>query len=258
MPLAYPTLQSSVGLPASRRTVRYSISTYPLTAIPGLLLWLKADAITGVTSGNSFATWTDSSGSGFSMVQNTGGSQPVWNANIVNSKPVVTFSGGTKYMSVANFVLGAFTKFFVYRATGGMLLEHSPNGGTQAGSYHYTPQSDGFDARGTGGSRSGFNISQSLTDNTWRVVTQVMDGTNAGHVAYLNGVSQSRSASSATADPGTSLITDTLFLGARNGASLAFAGDVAEIAIYNAALSTSNRQQVETALGAKYNITITH
>ena len=45
------------------------------TGTNNLKLWLKADALTGFTNGNSVGTWNDSSGNGIVLTQGTAAAQ---------------------------------------------------------------------------------------------------------------------------------------------------------------------------------------
>jgi hypothetical protein len=57
--------------------------------LPGLALWLKADAITGLNDGDPVATWVDSSGVGNDLTQGTPSLRPLWKAAVRNGLPVV-------------------------------------------------------------------------------------------------------------------------------------------------------------------------
>ena len=54
-----------------------------------LQLWLRADAITGLTDGSPVATWPDSSGHGRDAIQGTPTAQPAYKINVQNGRPVV-------------------------------------------------------------------------------------------------------------------------------------------------------------------------
>ena len=73
-----------------------SSAVYTINALPttGMLLWLNADAITGVSSGNSLTTWTDMSGNGYNAVYTNpnGEVAPTYVTNVYNGMPVVRFS----------------------------------------------------------------------------------------------------------------------------------------------------------------------
>src|SRR5262245_20271840 len=59
------------------------------------LLWLKADAITGLTNGDPVAEWPDSSGNDRDAAQSTPGARPVYVSEEQNSLPVVHFDAAS-------------------------------------------------------------------------------------------------------------------------------------------------------------------
>jgi hypothetical protein len=55
----------------------------------GLLLWLKADAITGAVDGAALAQWDDQSGNGYHCTQAVAGNRPIYSATGVDGTPEV-------------------------------------------------------------------------------------------------------------------------------------------------------------------------
>jgi hypothetical protein len=68
--------------------------------IDDLSLWLKADAITGLSDGNEIVTWTDSSGDGHTGTA-AATARPIYKTNIINGKPVARFDGSNDLMKLA-------------------------------------------------------------------------------------------------------------------------------------------------------------
>lgn len=66
--------------------------------ISGLVLWLKAYSITGLSDGDGVATWTDASGLGRNFTQATSGNRPLYKVNIQNGKAIVRFDGSNDYL----------------------------------------------------------------------------------------------------------------------------------------------------------------
>lgn len=62
-------------------------------ALPGLLLWLRADQGV-VLSGANVTDWKDQSGNGNHVSQSVSGSRPVFAGNGVGGKPTIDFAGG--------------------------------------------------------------------------------------------------------------------------------------------------------------------
>ena len=87
------------------------------------ILWLKADAITGVSDGGSITDWLDQSGNGNNFTQTNGSRKPKWtqsNADF-NGRPTVTFDGADDYFALVTSPLNNskinYTLFFVYKST---------------------------------------------------------------------------------------------------------------------------------------------
>lgn len=108
--------------------------------LAGLTLWLKADAITGLSDGAAVASWLDSSGNIFNATGSTG-SQPVFSTNASpTGLPGVTFtsdqlnsaapSGGGEQTVVAIVKLAAVTGVQTIRAGGSGALQCRLDGGT--------------------------------------------------------------------------------------------------------------------------------
>lgn len=233
-----------------------NFKTHPLGPItpaelPGLILWLKADAL-GLANNDPVSSWTDSSGS-LHHATSTGGARPTFKTAIINSLPVLRFDGSDDYMIVSGLTKGIFTAFYVYNAsTGGIFVEHSVNAGSNNGDYHYIPGGAHVAARGAGGF-SAYDISApSLATGSWRVITRQMDGTNAGHNIWVDGVLGTRSTTAGTGDPGIATTTADLYLGARAGASLFTAADYAEIILSNQVVSQDFLDGIWTYLDDKY------
>jgi len=92
------------GLIATSSVVNITVS---LPSASALKLWLKADAITGISSGNPVATWSDSSGAGNNATQTTGANQPLYISNVLGGLPVVRFDGVNDVFNLPNLLNGA-------------------------------------------------------------------------------------------------------------------------------------------------------
>src|SRR5215217_4469118 len=78
-------------------------------AVSGLQLWLKADAITGLSDTNAVSQWDDSSGQANHATQPSGLVQPIYRTNIVNSLPVVRFDGVGSRLALGTTTFKALT-----------------------------------------------------------------------------------------------------------------------------------------------------
>ncbi|MFN0135624.1 MAG: PKD domain-containing protein [Phycisphaerae bacterium] len=64
-----------------------------LSAPNGLTLWLRADSLTTVSSGSTVAAWADDSNSAIALNSENEDNQPTLYASVLNGRPVVRFDG---------------------------------------------------------------------------------------------------------------------------------------------------------------------
>ncbi len=222
--------------------------------IPGMALWLKADA--GVLNGsdapasntNQVKTWQDQSGNGFHIADN-GSTRPVYTTNAVNSRPAIVFDGSTTELagdvtsSVSNF-----TMFMVGYYSGTVPINAikvaTAYGSSGAGTLWMGEFSDGKASLSLSslGNDLYSSVTNSLTPHIW--TGKLVSGTTL--YGWLDGTSIGNSSASVSDRNG-----NTLTLGSYAG-SLYFQGGICEILIYSSALSDSDRQKVETYLTNKW------
>ena len=70
-------------------------------SLPGLVLWLQSDALTGLAEGAPVLTWPDRSGAGNHASQAVASKRPVYRAGIVNGLPAVQFDAADDGMTTA-------------------------------------------------------------------------------------------------------------------------------------------------------------
>ena len=68
-------------------------------SLPGLVLWLQADALTGLADGAPVATWPDRSGAGNSATQALASKQPAFRSGVVGGLPAVQFDASDDGLS---------------------------------------------------------------------------------------------------------------------------------------------------------------
>ncbi len=233
--------------------------------LAGLKIWLKADAIVGLSDGDPVTTWSDSSGNGYDATQSSSGLKPLYKTSVVNGKPVVRFDGADDFLVTGGQSYAIQTIFVVYETSSiayrGVFATRASSViggiGNSDGNYGFAVSNSGggitsTDAGATdSGAHSGVwvdGVVGSHSDfDTYLVTAGVPVSAGNWHVVGCTRTSQSASGAKFFAigdDPGVS--------------SRELAGDLAEIIVYDSALSTGNRQSVEDYLGTKYGITITH
>ena len=264
--------------------VTYVVAAPPFdpTTIAGLKGWWKADAITTsglrealavrilfgldtgqlpqvqgagaeprIAGGDPVGTWPDSSGNGKNLVS-TFGSPPTFVASGVNGKPIVRFTGEAYHiLDCSSFPLNQPDTIIVVAkkpnvATNGILMDQAANDSVNRQTLQIAPTTGFFGglANPTGG------LPMALSD------TINHQGVFHIFVGVFNGAS-----SSLLVD---GILTASGDIGAANLANMRLQSsvtggmqselDMAEILIYDHALSTTDRQNVEAYLKAKYSL----
>lgn len=204
--------------------------------ISGLTLWLKADAITGLADGAALTTWEDSSGEDNDAAQATADNKPTYKTNILNGLPVVRFDGTADFLQTPDLGLSQ---------PGTVLIVASR---TAAAERHML---DGTSTRWLMGG----------TATNWIMFAgSVLDTGDAQdtdahvHTCIFNGASSKYRLDGTeigSGDAGAQGLAMTL-IGCGNSQTAFHPGDIAEVLIYDSALSAGNLALVEAYLSAKY------
>jgi hypothetical protein len=250
---------------ASNFVVVNDTSTTPVPlAISGLQLWLDAadsstlfDATAGgnlvTTDGSAVARWQDKSGNNRHAIQATSNARPLLKTNIKNGRNVLRFDGSNDSFASSSVSLSAFVSVFIVQSSNNSAVrcfcEHSSNAGTNPGMYFGGTYSPAWGINRSGSLHGGPSLTNAdWIGSGWSTASFVY--TNVGTI-YKNGSLISNSAVVGSARTNSS-VTTTLYIASRNSASLFLNGDISEILIYNGALTTTQRQSVETYLNNKW------
>lgn len=213
------------------------------SSVAGLIAWFRADLLTGLANADPISTWTDLSGNGNNLTASST-ARPTYRTAVINGKAVARFDGVNDYMTrtYGAALTQPTTIFIVYKAA---TLEQ-------------TVIIDGL-----GSSRHSI-----LTESGTNYLRMYAGTTIVGTTAFTTAAAVvSATFSGAASDMrlnGTTIITGNpgsqtmsgINLGADPGFSYFFDGDIAEVLIYNSALSLADRQYVERALGTFYGVTV--
>ena len=244
------------------------------------LLWVRADAIDGVSDGAALSAWADQSGNNHDLTAATAPTYDDENStNAINGRPVVTFGGNGQFLEDdgnGNYLdgLDAVSIFSVVQ---------SAATGTDAGYFDTEGSANGrdellavrYDDAGANSGRDDV-IKIGINDEAQQLETsETIDGVDVQQTApqihqvrwasgtdltfALNGTadgSPDRSGSTVT----DLLQANTVELGRgpkANGDANGWDGQVAEVFAFNTALNGTQRTLVQNYLSAKYDVTLT-
>lgn len=215
------------------------------TDIAGLQGWYKADGL-ALNDGDAVATWTDSSGLANDAAQATGANQPIYKTSILNGQSVVRFDGTNDFMSVAGITNNTATRtiFFVAKATSVptdrvvWALSATSIMAAHASDAQWLYYGNAVDAA--------VLIGGDATANFATIACRINSVTSVDlyrDEGVLTNLDPEDTFSGAAA----------LTIGANSGGGSAWwPGDIAELIVFNAALSDANRQAMTDYLYAKW------
>jgi hypothetical protein len=236
------------------------------------------DATSGgslVAADGAVARWEDKSGNNRHATQGTSGSRPLRKASVQGGRDVLRFDGTSDFMTVPSSA-AAFTFLHSAQATVFVVVKVTDqadgienvvidtNGGdTLLRGYNLSWQatSDAVYAFVTnGGSRSAWGThNNAFTPGGFSLTTVITDITNGTAVDRTkmrkNGGSPIAGDNIYTNNGSSSDSTYDMSLGRGNGGAGHVNGDIAEIIIYDSALSDTDRASVENFLISKWHIT---
>jgi probable HAF family extracellular repeat protein len=233
------------GLTATSSVVNITV-TLPQTA--SIKVWLKADAISGLTNGAAVATWGDSSGANNNAYQATAANRPLYWTNSINGNPVVRYDGANDYFSLPNLFSGSTQAeaFVVLKATA-----DTPSATRSLwifGSYNYYgnwygmyPATDGTISEDFG--TTGLNNIGNPTQPLDQFHLYNVAGKSGEWTARINGLVQYATTNNTFGYAGSPKLGF--------GASY-FAGDLSEVLIFNRTLTGDERDAVNMYLNSKY------
>ncbi len=241
--------------------------TYEATpSVPtNLVLWLDATDYS-----ESTGIWPDKSGKGNSVTQDSSSSRPDYIANGLNGNPVVQFDGSDDYLNLdwadGSLDTDSLTMFLV-------LKNNDMSGGSQTIMGNYD-QEDEVAIHKSGSSPYPITagISTPFRDNRIAftsdpgpyVLTYEYDNDSTAHTTFVDGIQANTLNKSADISWNDTAIGRN---GGPTGSHISewnWNGDIAEIRIYNDALTATERQAVEQELndkwlvGEKYTVTFTN
>jgi hypothetical protein len=249
---------------ANSSTITFTVTPgapSPLTVSNGLMLWLKADAGTTVGPSGGVTQWADQSGNGNHAAQANETLAPLLTNGAVNGRAALKFDGVNDFLEVPDSdsisITGDITTMFVVRFTelssGFKAIWAKTAVNQPAPTDIYVPTGGGtarrlnfFRGNGTGNGSSA--AAQQFTAGTFLLAGVQMAGSAVSH--FFNGLPN-----------GVGTITfpvadanGTLRIGTRGDGVTRMNGEMAEIMIFNRALSATERRSVDRYLIEKYGL----
>lgn len=267
--------QPSMVQPVLTPAIRVFPSVTPPTpaapdTLAGLQLWLRSDSDIAYDATAAVSQWRDQSGNANHAVQSAAARRPQLVRGAIAGKPAVRFDGADDYLAIEQLnyaaagVIDGLTLFALLRTTTPQtqaLVSFDRNaywsleltGGANAGRVRWSTQPQ------AGGGHD-LDSPGALADGRWRLVCgRFAAGATATKQLFIDGVLVAE----ANAHPGQNAgsgVTRFGFVGAPSqaatfdgpiGAGL-FRGEIAEIVLYDRALSDSERDRVEHYFAEKY------
>jgi hypothetical protein len=234
-------------------------SPIPSTA---LQLWLKGDD--GITKdiNNKVSVWMDQSTNTKVAIQPDANKQPVWVSNVINGHAVVRYAAVVEDYFRTNYKgpnTGEVTMFVVAQGSNISSVirfqnEVAVSSGFLIYGYTHNGVNNGFCTSNDGGDANGINCGF-FNNSTLQIGTaRWKANTTNGMQTFIDGALLAQRNSNNSVLP-----NDSLGIGSGNSSGNNpdenTIGDIAEIIIYDRALTDAERIQVETYLNIKYRVT---
>jgi len=244
--------------------------TYSAAPTNGMLLWLRADA--GVTqTGNKTSAWTSQGGNATTANQTVAGSQPAYVANALNGKPVIRFDGVDDCLNFAGVPVNGLTGMTIFMVAANRSAQ-APSTHADASAIFWTESGGSWGTVYLSPYQASVRYRFGTTQNQSAAYPTCTRSTSNGGLiggnfsissVTHNGTSESLFVNGVAAFNQTGKLATIAACGSngylgRGNASTAnstqyfYDGDIAEVIVYNRAVSDTERQTVEAYLNNKY------
>jgi hypothetical protein len=260
IPVNQPTTFNAIGIAPFFNNSSVASATYQFSPVAGvipnngLMLWLKAD--TGVTlTSNKVSSWSDQSGSGNTATQTVAANRPTVVASAINGLPAVKFASATSQFlklpaGMANFSSGA-SIFAIVSPTTFPTAARILDFGNGSASDNLLIQEPSSNAAAlytyNGSSPTSVTGSSALTANQYQLL-EAVDGSGTATL-YTNAVQQAQNTSMNSLN---NITRANNFIGQASAGGSYFNGEIAEILVYNRAVTASEKASIEGYLLSRY------
>jgi hypothetical protein len=234
------------------------VAAFPFTMAD----WFRAGNIAGLAGGAAVAAWPDVSGNTNNAGQAAPRQQPLYITNALNGLPVVRFNAaGSNFLAFTRNVQDDFTIMIVYQSSqtsqgGGAAFYQGAglvNGDQPNAQYDFGIQlnAPGEIVAGTGNPDTSIASGTGFNNGQPHLVTFERTESTGGLLLYVDGTPVATGMGTTmplTAPP-------QLYLGAVPSGGGFLSGDIAEVLIFNVALTNATRITYENALRGEYGLT---
>lgn len=260
---------------------RYPLRIYPDGSSPpdvfgpddiaNLIAWYKSDA--GVTiTGSGVSTWANqaASGSNYNLTQGTDANRPVVDSGAINGYPALRGDGSNDYLEITGTGLNltqnvsGVSEFYVVKipgvtSTNKSLLSISSGTSTTAGRANVsTTPTNKLTVSGrrldADSNQSVLTADNAYTSATWYYLTAIFDWANSNVDVWLSGVSKISNTSFQTDGNTSNTASQRIRLFQNVGGVDPSDCSIAELVVYQRAVNSTERGQVETYLKDKYGL----
>ena len=226
-----------------------------------LRVWLRADAITGLSDGDPVAAWTDQSGNTNNAAQVASGNRPTYQTSGLNGLPTVRFDGVDDHFLIASNAGLEPQALSIFAVVVPTTPGHSNGRDVFVKNHTRAPPYASYGIDLVGGDRW-----QMVSSHNGIFTPRPGSATTLGQPDLLSGVWNAGPNMTLHVDGAQTMTSNVTGSIAYNGepisvgtwlgdlANNSFGGDIAEILFYDTALSTDDRQLVEGHLGWKYGL----
>ncbi len=218
-------------------------SAFTPLSIAGCQLWLDASQLTGLTNNDPLSTWTDFSTHGRNATQ-TGGNRPTYKTGVQNGLPAILFDRTSSQYMTGSLTLSQPVTIFAVAQN-----DHS----TSTYEFYFDSTTNRIallrvdTAIGAYEVFAGADAMRSATADTgWHYITGVANGSSS--IVAVDGSATTGLAA------GSNSLGSTYMVGASASAANHMSGYIAELIIYDTALSSGDRVLVQNYLKAKYGL----
>ncbi len=269
----YVWAYGTCGETASVQLTSTTLNNDP-ASISGVYLWWDADNASSITfsSGSSVSAWADKSGNNYTATQSNPAFQPTLVNNAIGSKPAMRFVASIgSYLINSTFSINLANRTMFVVTKENELVTYSGIISMRGSSPDYLSNNGYIFGNANNGStynminnRSYYNITPATTTGSGTMlpagIYAEVVGSGTG-ISYFNGVpfSITGNSSNSTNSLGGILMGRRYDTGSPGiiSSSGYFTGDIAEVIMYDRALSNSEKNLVGSYLSNKYSLTWT-